>query len=152
MTDTEIYEALYNGGNFSLPYLLKFTDQNNNVVTLVNNNEDVLFNNVTYKAASFEYTPPSNEGSGATLSISTQPNEDNELFEFVENANYKYSLQVVGVLINNTVQAIKSYMHYYGSVSYNEKGVVEFTLESDDRLDMTFPPYKYDTDNNRGNA
>lgn len=152
MTDNEIFNYLYGGGTYSLPFLLKFSHDSAGKILLVNNNEDVTYNDETYSAADFEYTPPSNTGSGGSLSIYSQPNE-NELFEFIENADYKYRLDVVGVLENDgSVTPLKQYTHFFGSVSVDAKGKITFQLSGDDRLDMSFPPYTFDTDNNRGNA
>lgn len=152
MTENEIFKLLFGGGNYSLPYLLKFTHQTAGTVCLVDNNEDIVFNGETYHGTSLTYTPPNNEGTNGTLSISSEPN-DNTLFEFFENADQDYRLDVVGALLKDgTIQSIKQYRHFYGSISVDEKGTIDFQLGSDDRLDMTFTPYKFDTDNNRGNA
>lgn len=151
MTDAQIFERLFNGGNYSLPYLIKFEHSDAGTIRLVNNNEDVTFNNEVYKASTFDYTPPSSDGTGGSLKISSLPGE-NELFEFVENADDNYSLLVVGLLVENTPQAIRVYKHFHGVANVDEKGNIEFSLDSDDRLEMTFPPYVFDTDNNRGNA
>ena len=50
------------------------------------------------------------------------------------------------------VQRLKQYIHFYGSVSYTENMELNFELGSDDRLDMTFPPYKFDAETNKGNT
>lgn len=152
MTDNEIFNLFFGGGNYSLPYLLKFTHSTAGTVRLVNNNEDVVYNDETYTGSNFTYTPPNNDGTSGSLSISSVPNE-NTLFEFLENADENYRLDVVGALLDDgSVQPLKQYVHMFGSISVDEKGTVEFQLSSDDRLDMTFTPYKFDTDNNRGNA
>lgn len=152
MTDDEIFNALYGGGNYTLPYLLKFSHEKLKTIYLVNNNEDVIFQGNTFLASDFEYTPPDVNGSGGTLSISSEPNE-NTLFEFIENADYKYRLDIVGALnLDGTVTPLKQYVHFFGTVTIDAKGKITLQLAGDDRLDMTFTPYKFDTDNNRGNA
>lgn len=151
MTDAEIFNLLFSGGKISLPYLLKFSHETAGEVLLVNNNEDIRYNGELYEAASFDYIPPSLDGSGASLNITSLPN-DNTLFEFLENADSKYRLDVVGTIAAGGVQAIKAYTHFYGSFDMAENGGINFELGNDDRLGMMFPPYKFDTENNAGNA
>lgn len=150
MNDTQVFNNLFNGGSFTLPYLLKFTCDNLESILLVNDNKDFEYNGETYKASSFDYTPPDNQGSGATLTIS---GAENNLIPFIENADETYRLDVIGVIsANGEVQKIKQYSHMLGTVSYTDSMEITFELGTDDRLNMTFPPYKFDTDMNRGNA
>lgn len=150
MNDTQVFNNLFNGGSFTLPYLLKFTCDNLESILLVNDNKDFEYNGETYNASSFDYTPPDNQGSGATLTIS---GAENNLIPFIENADETYRLDVIGVIsANGEVQKIKQYSHMLGTVSYTDSMEITFELGSDDRLNMTFPPYKFDTDMNRGNA
>lgn len=152
MTEAEIFNALFGGGNFTLPFLLKFTHPTAGKVCLINDNKSLTFESNTYEPANFTYNPPDDTGSNANLEISSVPNENN-LFEFIENSDYKYRLDVVGALLEDgTVQKIKLYSHFYGSVSADKTGKINFTLGADDRKDMTFTPYVFDTDNNPGNA
>lgn len=151
MTDSQIFEKLFNGGNFALPYLIKFSHPTLESVLLVNNNENIVFNGEEFKASTFDYSPPSPDGTGATLNISSLPGE-NDLFEFIENSDDKYILEVVGLIVDGEIQQIKTYRHFHGVATMEQNGQISFSLEGDDRLQMTFPPYVYDTDNNRGNA
>lgn len=152
MTNTELYNLLFDGGKFSAPFLIKFSHHKLGSLCLVNNNEPIEFNDNVYQVATFKYLPPDSTGANATLSISSLPNE-NTLFEFIEETDDTYRLDIVGVIAKDgSVQKLKQYTHFYGSVSIDEKGNIDFQLGSDDRLDMTFTPYEYDTDNNRGNA
>lgn len=150
MTNLEIFEKLFNGGNYSLPYLIKFTHPEAGVIRLTNNTESIVFEGETYEVSTFTYTEPDLNGDGASLSIT---GIDNDLIDFFDKADFQYRLHVVGCIAeNNEVQKIKGITHFYGSISYNETQQIEFTLGKDDRLDMTFNPYMYDTDSNRGNA
>lgn len=150
MTEHELFDRFFNGGKFSLPYLIRLYHPKSGTIRLVNNNESVWFRNELYEASSFEYTPGGTDGKGASLKVT---GIDNTLIEFVENADFRYRLDVVGVVIDGgTIQQIHSYVHFYGSVSYDDGMQVQFQLGRDDRLDMTFCPYTYDTDNNRANA
>lgn len=150
MTQAEIFNLLFNGGNFARPWLLKITHPTAGTLRYVNNNEQVTYDEEVYKPANFDYTPPNNMGEGAKLDISATDNY--EIVEWLENADCRYSLEVVGVLINNSVQETRCYKHYYGTVSMSEDNKLSFSPENDGRLDMVFTVYKYDTDLNRGNA
>lgn len=150
MTDNELFNRFFSGGFYSLHYLLEFSCSGYDTIRLVNNTENVTYNGKTYTAAGFEYTPADSQGKGAQLKIS---GAENSLIEFVENAEDDFRLDIVGVIAENgEIQKIKQYTHFYGSVSYGENMELNFELSNDDRLDMTFPPYKFDTDINRGNA
>jgi len=152
MTDEALFNALFSGGKFALPYLIKLSlsSSDTNPICLVNNNEDVTYDGVTYTAASFTYSRPDAYGSGGSLSIS---GVDNSLIEFVEDAGEDYSLEVIGVLKSPTdIAPIHIYKHMHGSVTYDENQKIEFTLSGDDRLEIQFIPYKFDTDNNRAGA
>lgn len=150
MNDYEIFDMLFNGGNYSMPYLVKFHCDGVGTIMLVNNNEAVKYANETYRPSTFDYTRPDNEGRGGKLTIT---GIDNQLVEFVENANHRWFLQVVGVITKDgDVEPIGYWKHFHGNVKYGVEQKLEFDLEGDDRLDMMFCPYKFDTDNNRGNA
>lgn len=150
MTEPEIFNRLFSGGRFSLPYLIKFTHPTAGTIRLVNNNQSVELEGEQYEVSTFLYTEPNNKGEAGTLEITAV---DNTLIEFVENADYRFRLDVVGVLIEDgTIQKIKTYSHFFGSVSYGLDMKLSFQLGKDDRLDMAFPPYVFDADNNRGNA
>ncbi len=150
MTQSEIFNLLFNGGNFARQWLIKITHPTAGTLYYVNNNEAVTYGDNEYKPASFEYTQPNQSGEGAKLDISATDNY--ELVEWVENADYYYFLEVVGILNDGEVQEVKSYKHFYGTVSMGDDNKLSFALESDGRLDMVFTVYKYDTDLNRGNA
>ena len=58
MTQNEVFNALQRGGAYSLPYLIKMYHPDYGSLYFVNNNEDVVYNNITYHASAFKYTPP----------------------------------------------------------------------------------------------
>lgn len=152
MTENEIFHKLFTGGNHSLPYLIEFSlnDGSGTKYRFVNNNQNIVYDGKTYSAATFEYTKPGIDGNGGSLSISAV---DSNLIEFVESADSRWSLTVIGVIAEGgTVQSINQFVHFFGTVSYSDNMELEFELGHDDRLDMTFPPYSFDTDNNLGNA
>lgn len=152
MTDNEIFYKLFNGGNHSLPYLIEFklNDAEGTVYRFVNNNQNIVYEGKTFIASTFEYSRPNIDGSGGSLTIS---GADNNLIEFIEQADHRWSLSVVGVIAEaGNIQPINQFVHFFGTVSYSDNMELEFELGSDDRLDMTFPPYMFDTDNNLGNA
>lgn len=150
MNETALFQKYLMGGAYALPYLLKFSCGDLEPIYLAGNNESITFGGNTYLPASFDYTPPDVYGKGATLKIS---GIDNALIEFIENADENFRLDVVALIASNgEIQKLKQYAHFYGTVSYSETMEINFELSSDDRMDMTFPPYKFDTDMNRGNA
>ncbi|MDD7611978.1 MAG: hypothetical protein PUJ82_13805 [Spirochaetales bacterium] len=150
LNESELFDRYFNGGAFSLPFLLKFTCPNCNTLCFIANTESVWFEGELYRHASFEYNPPDTSGKGANLRIS---GIDNGLVEFVENADENYRLSVVGVIAEGgEIQKVKQFTHFYGTVSYTETKELNFELGTDDRLEMTFPPYKFDSETNKGNA
>ena len=62
MTQNEVFNALHRGGAFSLPYLIKMYHPEFGALHFVNNNENVIYNGVTYQASTFNYTPPQTVG------------------------------------------------------------------------------------------
>lgn len=152
MTSAQIYKLLFEGGNYSRPYLIKFTHPTAGTLRFVNNNETVTFADENYIPANFKYIPPNSKGEGGNLEISAINNEN--LFAFVENADYQYKMQVTGVInrLTGLVDKLKVYRHFYGTVSMGEDWNLTFSLGRDDRLDMNFTVLTYDTNLNPGNA
>ena len=150
MTSAQIFNLLFNGGKYAKQYLIKFTHPTAGTLRFVNNNQTVTYNNESYTPANYDYTPPDSQGAGAALSIGIADNY--QIVEWVENADDRYTLEVIGELNNGEVQPIRTYKHFYGTVSMSDDGKLSFSLENDGRLDMVFTVYKYDTDLNRGNA
>ena len=137
MTRAQIFNLLFNGGNYAKQYLIKLSHPTAGTLRFVNNNESVVYDEATYTPANYEYTEPDSQGSGASLEIGIADNY--QLVEWVENADDRYTLEVIGELNN-------------GSVSMSEDGKLSFSLEDDGRLQMVFTVYKYDTALNPGNA
>lgn len=151
MTTAEIYNLLFNGGNYSKPYLIKLSHPDMASIRLVNNNENILFEDQVFKASTFQYIQPNNKGDSGSLEITSIDNEG--IFEFVENADYRYTLEVVGIIDKSgEIQKLKVFRHFYGSISMGEDWKLVFNLGKDDRLGMKFTPYVYDTAKNPGNA
>ena len=150
MTAEAVYNLLFSGGNYSKPYLVRFSHPTAGVLRFVNNNEAVEYENAVYAPANFKYTQPDSKGEGGSLEIGIADNA--AIVEWVENADDRYSLEVVGVLIGDEVQPIRSFRHFYGTVSMGADNTLSFSLENDGRLGMIFNVYKYDTDLNPGNA
>ena len=150
ITDAELFDKFFSGGHYALPYLIKLSHPTAGTVRLVNNNESVLFDGDNYEACAFDYTPPDMTGGSASLKVT---GIDNTVIEFVENADWRYRLDVVGVIAEDgAVQRIRNYVHFLGSVTYADDMQIQFNLGRDERLDMMFCPYTYDADNNRANA
>lgn len=150
MTDLQIFEKLFNGGAYTLPYLIAFTHPSLGNLYFINATNDVTYNGKTYKSSSFKYTEPDNQGDGASLEISLQ--DDKVLSLFIDKADYRMQIEVRGLLReNNTIQPLSIYKHMYATLSISADKILKATLGKDDRMKMTFPPYLFDADNNRGN-
>lgn len=151
MNESEILYYLFNGGNVRIRYLIKFTNTDSGeVIRLVNDNVSVSYEGEVYQISSFEYKEPDMYGSGASLEIG---GIDNDLIPFFENAKDNIRLDVIGQLsAENQVQKIKNYVHFFGSISYGADMKIKYQLGKDDRTEMTFCVYTFDTDNNKGNA
>ena len=150
MTSSQIFNLLFNGGNFAKQFLIKLSHPTAGTLRFVNNNESVTYDGATFTPANFNYTQPDSQGAGASLEIGIADNY--QLVEWLENADDRYSLEVVGVLVGSEIQPIRSFRHFYGTVSMGADNTLSFSLENDGRLGMTFNVYKYDTDLNPGNA
>jgi hypothetical protein len=150
MNITQIFNALFNGGNYTKPFLIKLSHPTAGTLRFINNNEAVTYQNQTYQPANFNYNPPDSQGSGASLEIGIADNY--QIVEWVANADERYSMEVIGCLFDGEVQQIRAYKHFYGTVSMADDGKIVFALEDDGRLGMVFTVYKYDTALNPGNA
>lgn len=153
MTQNEVFNALHRGGAFSLPYLIKMYHPTYGALYFVNNNEDVIFNGITYNASTFKYTRPQTIGGvlkNGSLEITAI---QNEVIDIIEKSDELFEVTAVGVLNKaGSITAIKTFKHQYGTAVTDEKMKVIISFTNDDRLEMTFPPYVFDADNNRGNA
>ena len=153
MTQAEIFNALASGGAYALPYLIKMYHPDYGALYFVNNNQDVIYNGNTYHASGFKYTRPKTIGGvlkNGSLEITAI---GNNVVDIIENSDELFTVTAVGVIEQNgDVTPIKSFKHQYGTVTTDEAMKVVITFTNDDRLGMAFPPYVFDSDNNRGNA
>ncbi len=148
MTDEQIYSELFSGGEFSLPYLVHFSDETGGDIYLVNANADVTFNGATYKSSSFTFTEPDYLGSGASLKMSLA---DNDLLVFIDKATDSAKVEITGVILEDSnIQELKSFSFTHFSAQWGSDMTLSLSFSSDDRMEMTFPPYVFDSDNNRG--
>lgn len=150
MTQSEIFNLLWGGGRFNTPYLVEFSHGSTKIY-LINDNKSVAYNGHAFQISSFEYNRPDANGNGASLSILAD--DDNNLIEFIENADENWNMKVIGILRqDNTVQELHVYNHFYGTVASDELGNLEFQLGKDDRSELQFCPYTFDTGVNPANA
>lgn len=150
MNATEIFNRLFGGGKFTLPYLLKFSHPDLQSLYFVNGLSDIDYNGETYIHSSFDYSEPKADGTGASLSITII---DNSLIQFLEYADEEMKIEAVGVINQDgTISPIKIFKHLHCVVTYDSEMKASFTLNKDDRAEMSFPPYVFDSDNNRGGA
>ena len=153
MTENEIFNALHRGGAFALPYLIKMYHPDYGALYFVNNNEDVVYNNVTYNASAFKYSKPKTVGGvlqNGSLEITAI---NNNVIDIIEKSDELFKVEAVGVIDKGgEITQIKTFIHQYGTVSTTEEMKITISFSNDDRLGMSFPPYVFDEDNNRGNA
>jgi hypothetical protein len=153
MTQNEVFNALHRGGAFSLPYLIKMYHPAYGALYFVNNNEDITYDSHTYKASTFKYTRPQTIGGvlkNGSLEITSI---QNEVIDIIEKSDELFVVSVVGVLDKGgSITPIKTFKHQYGTAVTDEQMRVVISFTNDDRLEMTFPPYVFDAENNRGNA
>lgn len=148
-----IFNTLAKSGNYCLPYLITLKHDGFGTIRLVNNNAPVEFEENIYEASAFEYTEPKTIGAvheNAALEITLL---DNTVIDFLETTDHLMRVEVVGVLAQNgTVQKIKQFKHQYGSAKWDGAMKLSFSFSGDDRLNMQFPPFIFDSDNNRGGS
>lgn len=153
LTADNIYNTIGRSGKYALPYLVKFYHKDFGTIYLVNNNEDIVYNGITYKASSFKYTRPKTK-SGVLQNGSIEATIlDNTMSELVQKSDYLLTVDAIGVLAKDgTVTPFSRYHHQYGTATIDNDMKISFTFSNDDRLNMIFPPYIFDADNNRGNV
>ena len=148
-----IFNTIAKSGNYSLPYLITLKHDSFGTIRLVNNNAPVELDGDVYEAGAFEYTEPKIVGGvyeNAVLEITLL---DNTVIDFLETTDQLMQVEVVGVLAQNgTVQKIKQFKHQYGSAKWSGAMKLSFSFSGDERLNMQFPPFIFDSDNNRGGS
>lgn len=153
MTHNEVYNALHRGGAFALPFLIEMKHPEHQALYFVNNNEDVEYNGITYKASTFKYIRPQTIGGvlkNGSLEITAI---ENGVIELLEQSDELFEVKAVGVLDKGgDITPLKYFRHQYGTVITDDQMKVTIQFSNDDRLEMAFPPYVFDSNNNRGNA
>lgn len=150
MTRSEIYSALFNGGRYTLPYLVKFSAPDLESIALVNSDEDIEFEGTLYRSATLKYQEPDMTGNGGSLSVAM---EGTDLVEFLDRADWRMKVDVTGVMnADGTVTKLGCYRHMNCTASWGRSMELSLQLNPDDRLDMAFPPYIFDSSNNRGGS
>ena len=149
-------KLIQRNGTYSLPYLIAISDYDNTMcLRFINNNQDLVYDGNTYKAAGFKYTASPNESGfcgGGTLEIAITPNTDeNQIIDLIETYRH-IKLQVIGILLDSgEVSVLERYSCSYGKVKVTRTKAT-FSFEKDNRLSMTFPALLWTGLNNRGNA
>lgn len=153
MSIDEIFNALFNGGSFSLPYLIKLFHPDYGALYYINDVDDLEYNGNLYKASSFKYTKPQTIGGvlkNGSLEITAI---DNNVIDIIEVSNELFTVSVIGAIDDNgAVTPMKFYKHQYCTVNTDEQMKIKITFTNDDRPDMVFPPDVFDNNNNIGNA
>ena len=141
-----IYQLLAEGGGFNLPYLVHIESDDKKIeLNLMNDNEDLEYKGVVYKASNFTYTP--NTEGESTFNIELV--ESNVLINLLEGY-IKFRVDVIGIFNGEEVEETGKFCHRYGSATWTGESL-EMRLAKDDRGDMTFPALIFNSYNNRGN-
>jgi len=145
---TNSYRKLIYGGGFNLPYLVHiYNAAETENVYLINDNADVVYENNTYKASSFNFSI--NADGSATLEVELV-GSGNALINIFEN-NYNFTAEVVGVMRETGVEVLTKSRHNYGEATWDgRKATISFS--KDERINMTFPALVWSTYSNRGNS
>ena len=138
-----VFKELTEGGLFNLPFLLHIYDDSTDLY-IINDNENLIYKEHTFEAASFNYTPSTNGGATLECDIFDKP----ELLNYI-NRNRIFKCELIGVYRGGEVVQLETYRHNYGDATWD--GVkFEIRLDGDDRSSMTFPALIYNSYNNRG--
>lgn len=142
-----VYKSLSQGGGFTLPTLVKLTSESgDDAVYLINDNEDLTYEGITYKASNFSYTPSDN--SESTLEVEIV--ESDKIIDILENS-YHFQAEFTEIFYDGEIEAFSTRKHYYGEATWDGLKL-ELSIERDDRWDMTFPALIFNNYNNRGNT
>lgn len=149
------YKELLNGGSFNTPFLIKFiqnTQQGPITQCYINDNKDLVYNGDTYHASTFNYELPKNKN-GVLQAGSIDIVALKEVVDLAEFIDTTFRVEVIGILRRDgQVTPHKFFQHRYGTLTIENDYRVKFTFTNDNRMSVTFPPYVFDSDNNRGNA
>lgn len=148
MTNVEVYEALSNGGGYSLPYLLTIKNEDESIeLNLINDNKDFVYNGIVFKSSAFNYSPSFDGDSSLEIEIV----QSDYLIDIIEGS-YTLNVTLVGILSeDNEVYEFATNKHHFGEGTWDGSSL-KLSLKKDDRLDMTFPACVFNNYNNRGNA
>ena len=153
MTQDEIFNALANGGAYSLPYLIQMTHPDFGTLYFVNDNQNVTYDGHTYVASAFKYTKPQTVGGvlkNGSLEITAI---DNSAIDIIDTSDDLFEVTAIGLINENgDITPLKMFKHQYGTATTDETMKITIVFTNDDRLGMSFPPYVFDADNNLGNA
>ena len=132
--------------SYAYKWLIELS-QGDDKIRLVNNTQGVSYQNNSFLASNFIYTP--NESlhgfdSEGTLKITTVGN--NLIYWLERNENIK--LKVIAVMIDDVIQEVKTFNHQFCTATWNAN---EITLKykKDDRLEMAYPSLIYSAHTNR---
>lgn len=138
-----VFKELTEGGLFNLPFLLHIYDDNTHIY-IINDNENLMYGDHIYAAASFNYTPSTNGDATLACDIFDKP----DLLNYI-NRNRRFNCDLVGIYRGGEIVPLETYRHQYGEATWD--GVkFEIKLNGDDRGNMTFPALIFNSYNNRG--
>lgn len=141
-----VYKQLAEGGGYNLPFLVRLSNPENTFnIFLINDNQDMVYNGLVYKASNFSYKP-NNSGDS---SFSVELVEHHAIIDMLED-NYYFKVEVVGIFNGEEVEPIGFFKHKFGEATWDGMKL-DMKLNKDDRGGMTFPALIFNSYNNRGN-
>lgn len=153
MTPEQLYATLSRSGKYALKYLVRFHHDEYGDLYLVNNNQAVIHDGITYLPSNFSYTRPKVTGGvlqNGELSVTLIGNSLPELFRL---GDYLMTVDVMGAVVENgDVAPLRIFHHQYGTMTVTGSMEMTISFTNDDRTGMVFPPNVFDSENNRGNA
>lgn len=144
---SEVFKNLSEGGGYSVNHLLRLSNiaESENIY-ISDNNEDLVFDDILYKASNFTYS--ANVDGSANLQVELI-REGNSIINLIEN-NTEIKAEVVTLFIKGSEAILLSTHHHrYGKVTWNGESA-SFTFEKDDRLNMTFPALVWNRNSDKG--
>jgi hypothetical protein len=139
-----VLKELIEGGGYTFPFLLHIYDDTIDLY-MINDNTDIVYNGITYTAASFTYTPADDGGASFETSLCNNP----FLHNMIER-DRTLNVELIAAYNKGEVIALGTYKHKYGVATWDEN-TLSIKLSADDRGNMTFPALIYNNYNNRGN-
>jgi len=136
----------------SFPVLIELksnSDKNSKAWYFTSNQQDIIWDGVTYMAVPMNYKFPTSQngvpqGGVLDIDIDVQRDDGNELLKWFDELDHRATIDVVG-LINEQgeIVPISQITQSHGNVTWDGEKI-SWTLGADDRLNMQINPWVAD--------